>query len=362
MKKEHTLVLELCKFLNPDKEKIRRLLEPSTDYPLVLGSLLFNRMGAVAYHTLKECELLGCVNREFRNTLKSVYETGVEQTKSFQNALGMVNQIFNEFYLPYAFLKGAYLVSLYPDGLRTSNDIDILTEYGNITLLCSLLNEAGFSQGHIRNGEFVPASRPEIIHSMINRGETIPFVKKINMPKMEFCEVDLNFSVDYKPEQNSNVVSGLLENSRRLKTGGLIVFSPVDFLIHLCLHLYKEAAVIAWVEMNRDLSLYKFCDIYLLVNKWMDENFHREIKDRIFEFGLQKECYYALFHTKTLFGIKNKYLQKLLSDIEPQNTLYLKEVLEPKKNKRYRHEQSFTNWFFNNNRKGSLHEVTDENA
>ena len=50
MKKENQLVIELCKFLDPDAEKIRKLLEETSNYPMILGQLLYNRMGGVAYY------------------------------------------------------------------------------------------------------------------------------------------------------------------------------------------------------------------------------------------------------------------------------------------------------------------------
>jgi len=360
MKKENKLVLELCKFINPNKTTIQELLKQPLNYPLVLGQLLFNRMGATAYYTLKESELLGYTNREFRNTLKAMYDVGREKTDSFYEIINMMNDMLNNASFPYALLKGAYLASLYPEGLRTSNDIDILAEQKDVSQLCNLLKENEFSQGNIRNGKFIPSSRSEIVNSMMNRGETVPFIKKVNLPKMEFCEIDLNFSVDYKPTQNTNIVSSFLEKSYKYNNNGFKTLFPPDFLIHLCLHLYKEATVMAWVDMNRDLSLYKFCDIYLLINEWLNEGLCDEIKSRICEFGVEKECYYAFINTKKLFGIKNKILDKFLSDIKPENTTYLNEITNPEKRKKYRYNGSFVDWFFNSDRKGSLYEITNE--
>ena len=75
MKNENTFILEACKFLKPDKDKLIELMDHTLDYPYILGQLLYNRMGGVAYYTLKKCELLYKLNREFRNSLKSIYQT-----------------------------------------------------------------------------------------------------------------------------------------------------------------------------------------------------------------------------------------------------------------------------------------------
>ena len=356
---EYELVLELCKFLEPNKKKIENLMESGIDYPLVLGHLLCNRMGAVAYYTLKECELLGKVNREFRNTLKSIYDADNEKVESFNEALKMICCILEKADFPYALLKGAYLSAIYPKGLRTSNDIDILIEPENITLLYKLLESNGFKQGHIRNGEFIPASQTKVLNSRINRGETVTFVKRVNLPKMEFCELDINFSVDFKAKQETNVVSMLLENRQQLINNTIQTLNPVDFLIHLCVHLFKEATVMAWVEMGGDLSLYKFCDIHLLTNNENNDEYFAELEKRINELGLAKECYYAFAYTQKLFNIRSERFFKLIMSIMPENVKYLHEIIDPTQNKTFRYNDDFIDFIFYKNRKECLYEITD---
>ena len=45
----------------------------------------------------------------------------------------------------------------------------------------------------------------------------------------------------------------------------LETLNKYDFFIHLCCHLYKEATTLPWVKMGRDMTFYKFCDIYMLM-------------------------------------------------------------------------------------------------
>ena len=90
MKKENQLITELCKFLDPDKERIRKLLDETENYPVILGQLLYNRMASVAYYTLKECRLLDAVPREFRNALKDSYNVGIEKASSFSVCLDQI--------------------------------------------------------------------------------------------------------------------------------------------------------------------------------------------------------------------------------------------------------------------------------
>ena len=192
MNNENKFILELCKFKYADKDKLTELMKERLDYPYILGHLLYNRVGDMAYYVLKQNELLHKVNREFRNTLKAIYEYNLSKTTSFIESLRALSPVCSDFGFSYAFLKGAYLVDIYPKGLRTSNDIDILINPENITELTNVLKTAGFRQGNIRNETFTPASRTEIISSRMNRGETVPFVKEVNLPGMKYLEIDVD--------------------------------------------------------------------------------------------------------------------------------------------------------------------------
>ncbi|HIW74448.1 MAG TPA: nucleotidyltransferase family protein [Firmicutes bacterium] len=359
MIRENETILELCKFLHPNAAKLEEQTAAPLDYPYILGQLLFHRMGAAGYAVLKRCGLLGRVNREFRNTLKTIYDSGVEKTGSFLRALEGTREIWDAADFPYALLKGAYLAGLYPVGLRTSNDIDVLIRPGDITALSGLLKDAGFRQGHIRNGVFTPAARSEIISSRMNRGETTPFIKRVNMPGMEYLELDVNFSLGFKPDRETGVVEAMLEASRPNLPGGLRTLSLPDFFLHLCAHLFKEATVFRWVEMGRDLSLYKFCDLYLLIDRFLDASLSREIQRRAESLDLLKECYYALLYTRQLFGMEKRELDRLIAAIRPDDRRFLKQVVDPAGGRLYAYDMAFTEWIFCSKRREHLHEVRD---
>ena len=360
MTRENDTILELCKFLHPNPAKLEEQMATPLDYPYILGQLLFHRMGAAGYATLKHCGLLGRVNREFRNTLKTIYDSGVEKTDSFLRALEGTRGIWDAADFPYALLKGAYLAGLYPVGLRTSNDIDILIRPGDITALSGLLKDAGFRQGHIRNGVFTPATRAEIISSRMNRGETTPFIKRVDLPGMEYLELDVNFSLDFKPGREGSAVEAMLEDSRRSLFGSLYTLSLPDFFLHLCAHLFKEATVMSWVEMGRDLSLYKFCDLYLLIDRFLEESLGREIQRRVESLRLRRECYYALLHTRRLFGIENRELDRLIAAIRPDDLRFLKQIIDPAGGTLYAYDMEFTEWIFCSKRREHLHEERSE--
>lgn len=329
--KEKELFKQLCSF------KAERfdgtLLAAAT--PAVLGQLFFNRMQAVACGTLEKHGLSDRVNREFRNALKDARRQSREKNDSFFRCLADLENVLSGCGVPYAMLKGAYLCRQYPAGYRTANDVDLLVRPADVTAVGKALAAAGFRQGYIRGGRFVPASRREIVESKMTRGETVPYLRETDLPGMPFLEADINFSLDYKPgdtallEEMLTHTAAVGEAGKRVRT-----LREDDFFVHLCAHLYKEAAALPWVRMKRDMTLYKYSDIYLLLN-----DASKEYVDHLFArakaLGMEKVCAFAVCQTAALFAFENGYAVQTAEAALKSDPAFLHTVIDPQEGKRY---------------------------
>lgn len=352
---EKQLFTSLCSFKSENFDKA--LLNAAT--PTVLGQLFFNRMQSIAYGTLRDRGLLGKVNREFRNSLMGAYEQNVQKNKSFFGCVMYLNRILAGCGYKYAMLKGAYLCGCYPQGFRTSNDIDLLVLPEDVTGIGNVLINAGFRQGNIRNGQFVPATRKEIIESKMTRGEIVPYIKQICLPGMQFFEIDINFSLGYKPG-DTQLVREMLGRASTRVAGGLEIptLEEGDFFVHLCCHLYKEATTLPWVEMSRDMTLYKYCDVYMLLNG-IDKDETDRLFERARELEMEKICAFAVLQTAALFEFRNEYASMLAKDTLEADPDFLHRVISPLEKKQYIfREKDVLERFFDENRKQLLEEVT----
>lgn len=358
--KEKQLFKALCKCKEDAFDA--SLLEFAT--PTVLGQLFFNRMQGVAYDTLRRHNLLGKVHREFRNSLGAAYEQNVQKNQSFVRCVKMLSEILSPCSCNIAMLKGAYLCAHYPDGCRTSNDVDLLVLPKDVTAVGNCLSHAGFKQGNVRNGGFVPATRQEIIESKMMRGETVPYIKEVNLPFMRFFEVDINFSLDYK-NGNSDTLEEMLSNVcfQHEKDISIPTLSGADFFIHLCAHLYKEATTLPWIEMHRDMTLYKYCDIYMLLSEMTD--FHiQKVFERARSLAMSKVCAYAIGETLDLFDMQNECAYQCARDAIADDPEFCRRVVAPKDKKTLLYQtQKASDRFFLESRAADLREVSvDENA
>ena len=321
--------------------------------PEVLGHLFFNRMQGVAYGVLKQHGLLGKVNREFRNSLKEAYEQNIMKNHSFFACISYLNRVLSDCTGKYAMLKGAWLCGKYPDGYRTSNDIDLLVLPESVTEIGNELIKAGFRQGNTRNGEFVPATRQEIIESKMMRGETVPYIKKMNFTGMKYLEVDINFSLDYKNNETDALDNMIGKAHIR---DGVMTLDKSDFFIHLCGHLYKEATTLPWIEMMRDMTLYKYCDIYMLLDD-LTESETNAMFIRAKELEMDKICAFAILQTMALFEVGNVAAANEALNVLKNDGEFLHRVISPKDKKNYVYkEKNIVSRFFADRRKDLIEE------
>lgn len=352
---EKQLFFNLCSFVSPDKNALGALINKGAATPEVLGQLFANRMAGVAYGVLEKTELLSSVDREFRNSLKGAWMLNEKLNEDFFGFLNYLSTQLDACGVQYALLKGAYLCGKYPVGYRTSNDIDVLVNSTDIGKVSTKLKLAGFKQGYIRNGKFVEATRQQIIESKMTRGETVPFIKEIKLPYIKHLEVDLNFSLDYK---NGDVagVKKMLDRTQTVTVGDTKIrtLCPEDFLLHLCAHLYKEATTLPWIKMKRDMTFYKYSDIYMLINEMSDEE-QSSLIITAKESGLEKELAYCLNSVNSFFEMP---AGKLMNYIDERHNYAMNCVIAPAENKLYYYtEKDISKRFFTKDRTKLLEEV-----
>ena len=355
--KEKQLFKALCKF--KDEFTDSSLIEYAT--PNLLGHLFANRMHGIAYDTIRKNNLLGMVTREFRNSLSEAYEQNICKNASFKKCILMLSEVLSPCTCKLAMLKGAYLCNHYPDGYRTSNDVDLLVLPKDVTLVGNMLSSAGFKQGNVRNGEFIPATRQEIIESKMMRGETVPYIKEVNLPFMKFFEVDINFSLDYK-NGTGDTLSDMLSNVciKNEKELSIPTLDDADFFIHLCAHLYKESTTLPWIEMHRDMTLYKYCDIYMLLSEMTDAELQR-IFARATELDMEKVCAYTVLETMGLFDMDNPFAYGIANVVLEDDPDFCLIVASPKDKKVLKYQTAdVIERFFMEARVKDLKEV-DEN-
>lgn len=356
-KSEQKFFFELVKYTSNNSDILEKYVRDAAT-PEVLGQLYYNRVQGIAYERLKKANLLQYTNREFRNCLREAYEKNVIKNHSYNWGLNYLREILSGEERHYAMLKGAVLCGMYPQGYRCASDVDILVRNKDVSTIGAILINNGFKQGKVINGEFIPATRKDIIESKMLRGETVPYIAKVNMPEMRCLEVDINFSLDYK-NGDIYVVDNMLCNSVDIDMDGVVIrtLSQVDFFLHLCAHLYKEATTYPWVQMHRDMSLYKYEDIYMMISTNLLLNDYYTVFERARELGLHDELCFVVIQTADLYGLLEddyEVVSMARKGVRGKENI-LHRVIHPERRISYLYrERDIVKRFFSNDREGML--------
>lgn len=334
LRAEHNLILSILQFMHIDKKRIIDLLQMKLDWVEILGFLTFNRVAGLAFHVFDQFNKKHlCGQAMF--SMSSIYEAQSIRTINNRKYIKLISEKLTKNKIPHAFLKGSFLANIiYPIGCRTSNDIDILINPKDITKCSKELEALGYIQGYYdsKKDNVIKADRKEIVFRRMNWGETFPFIKVVKEQCLKYIIVDINFSLDWLPTGTEYAVNCLLTNAKNYTIEDNDLISTLDkesFLIHLCMHLYKEAILYDTVIYNNDLDLYKFVDIYAYIYA-VDVNWEEFIQ-KVNKFRLSDGCYFALEYARAIFPLlnSNKNFLLTLNKIKPTNTRYLYEVIDP---------------------------------
>lgn len=118
-----------------------------------------------------------------------------------------------------------------------------------------------------------------------------------------------------------------------------------------------------WVEMMRDMTAYKYADIYLLLSDADREQTER-LFERARELGTEKICAFAVIETSRLFKLDNSYAAAAAEEILKDDPEFIRTVISPNDKKKYIFtEKDIVKRFFAKNRKVLLKEAGSiENA
>lgn len=266
---------------------------------LFLGLVINHRVTGVICERIQNLER---VPISVKRSLQFMLYSQIQRNACHKKEITKVYDELEKGKIDYAFLKGAVLNFVYySEGERISNDTDVLVALNDLSKVIKICEKMGYVQGHIENGEIVPATKREIMFAQLNTYETVPMIKKIGNPYLPFHEFDINFRLgnDDKGEMSKVMLKDtvIVGNSAfKLRT-----MSLERFLIYLCIHLYREATMVYKIVRGDDLILYKFMDIHYFIISNQQKLLWEKLLKEAEALDRQKDVYYALYFTEELY-------------------------------------------------------------
>ena len=347
-KKERQLLLDfLC---TQDSESFKPDLV-GVDWAEFVGQACCHRLGGLVFHVIREYSIHDIPSGAYYS-LDKIFEAQASRTMLFRKHIAELSGAIAQAGIPCAFLKGAILAnSVYEVGTRSSNDIDILLNPEDISRVEATLSGLGYEQGDFDGTSITKLSRKEAVFRRMNWGESAPYTKLIDEPTLRAIVVDMNFSLDWLPTGSESTIKAMLSQTKPYSIDGAPApsLAEEDFLIHLCMHLYKEAVLYSQVITGKDMGLYKFVDIQRVIAKWPIN--WELLLSKTRGYGLEKEVYYVLYQLVAIFpGIGNKELSNVMEALKPADLSYLDRVISTEEKKTYIWKNTVLERLFDHNR------------
>lgn len=319
---EKEFIIEILKY-NVNQDKIITLINNnSINWINVLGFISYHRIAGLIYEKMNNINIRLLDFPVFFSTYL------INQAQQIRNNYQLeeiknISKNFNRNNIEYIFLKGSILNhTIFNSGTRSSNDIDILIKKDSIDSVTKILNDLGYIQGKYdyKNNKIDAYDIKELKLSLEYRGETSPFVKIINKPTVKTVDVDINFSLDWTPNYNQELINHMLKNKIKIELDEencIFSASIEDNIIELCTHLYKDMSLLDIVKKRKVFDLYKFIDVYYYINSNLNKINFDKLKEEIKLFNAEKYIYFTLKHLLEIFGdFSNKQILSLIKELK----------------------------------------------
>ena len=129
----------------------------------------------------------------------------------------------------------------------------------------------------------------------INAGNLYSHIKRSGEDFLKVHRVDFSYDVELKNYEATNALLDAAEEKPFFQTD-VYLLQPLDFLIHLAFHLYKEATNVQYVYLHADLNLIKFCDVreYVMFAEEHNQLDWHALQERAKELGAEKALFTRL--------------------------------------------------------------------
>lgn len=328
LKNEEKLLI-LCSRISLNREEeeaIKTILNKDLDMNQFIALATKHKVLTLATRHLLRLDIDSNIHYLHKRYLEFNYLGNQKRNKALFQEFRGVMKAFHSRRVHAIPLKGTILVpEVYKDGgLRILNDLDFLISIDDRNHVSKVLQKIGYTVGHYNRttDQIVSVSRKNELMWKMHIGNLYPHVKKVEDPFLKCVCVDFSYDVDLK--KNYYASQRMIEQSidTTLFDTPMKRLNAVDFLIHIAIHLYKEATNIQWLLLHHDINISKFCDIreFCIANKkFLDwENVARRAK----ELHAQEALFYSFYYMYYIY--KDPFAQSLLEKLDIDDSDFIK--------------------------------------
>jgi hypothetical protein len=276
-------LLLYCLGMGADETRAARLGQLSTsDWDDVIQQSARHGVTPLLYHRFTTNSTSAHIPTGVMQRLREIYLYSAKENIRLYHELAKVLKTLQNDGIPVIALKGAHLAEVVYGNiaLRPMGDVDLLVRKADLSRVEEKLLEMGYS----------PTSRFWIEAVCAVHHHLPPFTK----PGAASIEIHWSIAPPTYPFEVD--VDELWQRVRSATTDGVevLVLSPEDVLLHLCLHTsYQHRFMV---------GLRAFCDIAETIRRYRDEMDWEQVRLRARQWGVGKCVYLTLHLARELLG------------------------------------------------------------
>lgn len=323
MRNENRVILlgVLMKRTKQEEEELTELLIMKQDWAYIVGQLYYHRIAGNFFYGLGDT-LKKYMVPEFKQSLELLVKAQEICGKERLAALKGVFEEFDRQKVHYATLKGlTYSLTMYPYGIRKSNDCDILVLENDLKKVDAILLADGYFQSS-DGGRTVAGRREKLIQRM-NYHDLTPYYKPLESEFQKHLKIDINFHFD---EKDNDITGRIFEVGTVLEERDGYIGRRLDYathLLHLCVHLYREVSNSIWVNKKRDLLLYKTVDIANTI-RYIDKSDILRSIELSKKLNIDKQVYFTFYYLHQFY--KEEIYKEYMDMFNFSNLDFLKKI------------------------------------
>lgn len=203
--------------------------------------------------------------------------------------------------------KGLHLArNVYRDpGVRPMADMDFLMVRSDTKAAVEVLGELGYQMGDTTRDRrrVLPLPREQAAFWRMHVNNLPPLFRLTSEPTVEEFIVDISVGL-FLPASGFRVpTEEILARAVPAPFGVVdaLVPAPVDLVLDLCAHLYKESTTLRYLHRLKHQRLIQYCDLREVLAQHAGALFWESLTARSAGYGIEGPVYFALAHLDRLF-------------------------------------------------------------
>lgn len=317
-------------------ERARELLGTPLDWNWIVVTMTRHKTVQLAWHNMRRHDLIapalgtGGLPELWTVYLSQLYTAGLERNRVWLENAANLSAALQEAGVRLVVIKGGALIGdIYGFENRFLNDIDFIAERAELETIKKLMFDLGYQYGsfNFATSRIDPID-PRVERAWLFNNHVLPnFYRLTGHDTVPFYKIQVGFDFFDPFEDFSADGAAVVDRAGPKQDGStLLVPSPIDTLVNLCCHIYREGVSMVYDDYNVNWQLTKFCDVLSFLLAHDGDLDIDQFTTHVDSEGIRRPIFYGLHYSNEVY--RHPILTRWLEATDPGDRDYLDELTD----------------------------------